>query len=530
MSINRRLLEATVEERLDDAKQLLEKGADPHGKVRGEDAHAFGRAAESGLFELVELMLERGADASCSTCSKNWGSPLHLALRRGHGDVARLLLERGADVQARDRVKQETVLHTACDFGYFEIVEELLERGASVDERDEFGVSPLHDAHDVEIAQLLVAKGADVHAVCTEGRTPVFFAARRDEGELFDYFVEQGADLGHLENDGGTLLHAACAGRGSLDLVRRLLDHGLAASAATTTGWTALHYCAVEGFAAAVPLLVSAGANVDALASDGEIGGLTPLLISARYGNVSIAAKLLEAGADACAQDTKGATALSYLLDVEAYRIGLGDLPFSQLLIDHGAVATNKQQRTLARLEKKLQRQRQAVARFDWSKLETFLVELFREGLTDFAGEVDDGPICGFGLDCNVGERGQMMLSLNTLDYLEEQLTQKQRLSAVHEEHVRFGPGNWAYGELAVTTDNSSWHRIVKPLMADGYVDPEIGELLMQSACRAALRLIDEGALAQLPCADEVAVIVIDHDEGIATARARMQRVRAAKA
>jgi ankyrin repeat protein len=81
----------------------------------------------------------------------------------GHATVVRLLLERGADVNAREREKGATPLHLAASWGRSEVVLVLLEHGADVNARNHAGQTPLAVAlenNQEEAAALLRARGA----------------------------------------------------------------------------------------------------------------------------------------------------------------------------------------------------------------------------------------------------------------------------------------------------------------------------------------------------------------------------------
>lgn len=108
---------------------------------------------------------------------------LHLAAREGLLRVVRLLIQLGADLEARD-AGSWTSLHLSCGHGHSDIVDALLESGADVNCQDEHGWAPLHHAVALEYADvvaLLLEKGADC-GICTfqEGLTPLELAKYLD--------------------------------------------------------------------------------------------------------------------------------------------------------------------------------------------------------------------------------------------------------------------------------------------------------------------------------------------------------------
>ena len=106
--------------------------------------------------------------------------PLTKAVRKK--DVARVdsLLKSGADVSPRNSLKP---LHIASEYGPKQIVVLLLEFGADINARTRYDVTPLHFAAiggDTSIAGFLISKGAQVDAKDHEGSTPLSWIVRRD--------------------------------------------------------------------------------------------------------------------------------------------------------------------------------------------------------------------------------------------------------------------------------------------------------------------------------------------------------------
>ena len=259
-------------------------------------------------------------------------TPLIYAARSGHEAVVRLLLEHGADVEAKDKERGETALILAAGSGYEAIVRRLLERRADVEAKEkERGTALILSAmlgHEA-VVWLLLEHGADVEAKDKErGGTALILAAGLGHEAVVRLLLERGADIEAKDKERGetALIYAVRLGHEAI--VRLLLERGAEVEAKEKEGGTALILSAMLGHEAVVRLLLERGVDIEA--KDKERGG-TALIWAAGLGHEAVVRLLLEHGANIEAKDEeKGETAL-------IYAAGLRHEAVVRLLLEHGA-------------------------------------------------------------------------------------------------------------------------------------------------------------------------------------------------
>ncbi|KAH0542444.1 hypothetical protein FGG08_003199 [Glutinoglossum americanum] len=261
------------------------------------------RAAESENEAMVRLLVERGADVGAR--NRDGWTALHMAAHNKNEAVARLLLEKGADVNAEYR-RGRTALHLAIINGDEAVVQLLLEKGADVNTKDKYGWTALKMAagnKNEAVVRLLLEKGADVNAKDKDGRTVLHLAASYENEAVVRLLLEKGANVNAEDENGWTALHAAADDKNEA-MVRLLLEKGAGVNTKCGSGRTAL--CLAASNEAVVQLLLEKGAEVNAKDNDGR----TALLTAAGSGNEAVVQLLLEKGADVNTKDKYGWTAL----------------------------------------------------------------------------------------------------------------------------------------------------------------------------------------------------------------------------
>jgi ankyrin repeat protein len=227
---------AIYEDHPDIAVLLLEGGADPETRS-SLDQTALCMASSRGYIDVVRSLIDRGADPSAM--SRDWTedslvewTPLHAAIEKESRDIVLLLLEGGADTEARSN-HDKTPLHMASFRGYADIVRQLVSHGADPNGECECYTAyysnvkwtPLHEASfhgSLEIARILLEYGANPNAVDCLGDAALHLASDRTVVELL---LEYGANVDVRNIRGWTPLHQA-AYYPNLPVLVVLLDRG----------------------------------------------------------------------------------------------------------------------------------------------------------------------------------------------------------------------------------------------------------------------------------------------------------------
>lgn len=266
-------------------RELLKNGADVN--VLGQDGStALRNAAMNGYADIVEIVLEAGADPNISTKGPI-GTPLCAAAQMAHDEIVKLLLAGKAEVNPHGQ-DACVPLQEASQFGNLSTVQILLAHGAEVDRRGWLNETPLQSAVSwdrISNIRALLAAGADVDAKNKYGETSL-----AEHGYFFrgtaKVLLEAGADVNARDDRGNTpLMHASRYGYE--DVVRLLLDFGADVNLKANDGSTALIHAAIGGYVDAIPLLLAKGANVNAKDNSGKTAldyareGKHPYLIKA---------------------------------------------------------------------------------------------------------------------------------------------------------------------------------------------------------------------------------------------------------
>ncbi|XP_032429959.1 ankyrin-3-like isoform X16 [Xiphophorus hellerii] len=342
-------------------KELVTNGANVNAQSQNGFTPLYMAAQENHL-EVVQFLLDNGSSQSIAT--EDGFTPLAVALQQGHDQVVSLLLENdtkgkvrlpalhiaarkddtkaaalllqndhNADVESKMMVNRTTEsgftpLHIAAHYGNINVATLLLNRGAAVDFKARNDITPLHVASkrgNTNMVRLLLERGARIDARTKDGLTPLHCGARSGHEQVVEMLLNRGAPIMSKTKNGLSPLHMATQGD-HLNCVQLLLHHEVPVDDVTNDYLTALHVAAHCGHYKVAKVILDKKANPNAKA----LNGFTPLHIACKKNRLKVMELLLKHGASIQAVTESGLTPIH----VAAF---MGHENIVHQLINHGA-------------------------------------------------------------------------------------------------------------------------------------------------------------------------------------------------
>lgn len=295
---------------------------------KGNDVWSLMTACMNGEIQMVQGLLKEYP--TLVNCSWAYFTPLHFAVREGHTEVVECLLEHGADASSITGVSwQDSPFQKAKDRGYSPLAE-LIERhiqqephshsiseslSGSSAEYNLFTASAVGD--DEFVRDILSNDSSKVNTLDASGRSALYYASKNGHESIVQILLQNGAypNLPEKDAPGGASLHASVSAN-HLSIVKMLLDYGADPNAEVEASGNALYIAMRNGHQELVDALCSAGGLIsltDACAlgredlvreilavrpSEVNAGDFGPLTQAVSEGYIAIVHLLLEHGAE----------------------------------------------------------------------------------------------------------------------------------------------------------------------------------------------------------------------------------------
>lgn len=222
-------------------KLLRENGADIF--QFSNDGMALHYAAIGDSLDIAKLLIEEGIDPNI-ICSLGGITPLYLAAQNNSPKVAKLLIDNGANIEAKDN-QGRTLLSIASRFNCIDTVRLLIEAGADVNQViEDIGYTPLHCAafeSSIELIELLINSGAKetINHLAEVNQTPLIIALIKNRIDVMEFLISKGADVNQLDLHGKSLLHLAVE-KNNVEAVELLVNSGANVDVKDSNGKTPL--------------------------------------------------------------------------------------------------------------------------------------------------------------------------------------------------------------------------------------------------------------------------------------------------
>lgn len=246
---------------------LLDHGADIEAKDARYGWTPLSWAARNWHGEVVKLLLERGANFE--TRDHNGRTPLlGVANLESYTTPAIRSSDTNEDNNLLNHIKEGSYGIFATEYKLKDsktVAMLLLEKGADIEARDSDNRTSLlwasSSGHET-LVQLLLDNGADIEASDQDNRTPLLLAALSMHKDVAWLLLNKGADIEAKDHDNWTPLSWAAL-RGHESMVKLLLKNGAKVKAKGNSNWTPLSWAALCGHEAIVKLLLENGAGVE---------------------------------------------------------------------------------------------------------------------------------------------------------------------------------------------------------------------------------------------------------------------------
>jgi len=258
---------------------------------------------------------------------------LLVALMEKEYEISKLLIESGADVNAKDDFGVTAIM--SCDINKPSIIELLIKNGADLNTKDLDGnpifIKLLIEKHS-NVAKKMILRGADVNAKNKDGATALMYSIYSNNLKLTKFLIKHGADVNLINKKNNFIPLMQAIDIENVEILKVLLKSGANIEIKGSNNVTPLFYAVIkESDSKIIKTLIKHGANIN---FKGYEHGWTPLMNASAKGNVRIVNILIEKGCKLNIENNYDKTALYLALH-------FGKIKVANILRKAGAVESS---------------------------------------------------------------------------------------------------------------------------------------------------------------------------------------------
>lgn len=250
-------------------------------------------AAKSCTSDMIRLLLKYNANKKAEFYDY---LPLHLSIVCKNVEAAKVLIDHLKDGNSLP-YSDFTLLHMAAEMHLIELVDILISKGANIHARNEKSATVLHMAcmggcHEIVNRLLQHDPKFNINETNVEGYAAIHYACETGNHKVFEILLNHGANCNIADMFGDTCLHFVCK-NGHTETVKILLSRGANPNVKNKSLFTPIHYAAGNGHLEIVSLLIANKAKL----AEKAIANLTPLYSAAQNGHLDVVKLLIDNGA-----------------------------------------------------------------------------------------------------------------------------------------------------------------------------------------------------------------------------------------
>lgn len=277
------------------AELLISAGADIHVKDKNENG-LLHEAVKSKKAEMIDYYIKKGLDINLKNSAGQ--TPLALSIENNEFKIFMSLINAGADVNVKENFFEWSPLHIAVMNARKDMAEVLIDKKAGIEAADRYGKTPIHYVKSKDMAEFLISKKADISSKSKKGENIIHSTAAAGNTEALAYFIDKGFDINAADVEGKTPFYKAILHK-SKSAAKLLIEKGADINAGENALFTAIYSNGTE----AVSMLLEHGVKIDAV--DKYKNGAMHICES-----IEMAELLLKNGADVNARDDNGGSPL----------------------------------------------------------------------------------------------------------------------------------------------------------------------------------------------------------------------------